>query len=238
MEWSEVKWLGETKKNRGSFPFVPPPPSLVGAYYLQPPDARAIFLHNDLLCNDTCSVTGGSITYWGGTNGKDPKLVSQSIRLTWYNLHVLMSFLEKNWAYTTYSNWIVDFLDSFFHVRLWLESFRMLLLILVINVFVTTINNCHIYVGWLLRKRQIIWNFSKRDGIFHSCLNYTNLLLDWFSREKEIWRINITKSHIEQRKLTLSNDSMSESTLCRHLVLSIWIKFHWETFLTLQPGSH
>ena len=51
-----------------------PPPSLVGAYYLQPPDARAIFLHNDLLCNDTCSVTGGSITYWGGgTNGKDPK---------------------------------------------------------------------------------------------------------------------------------------------------------------------
>ena len=42
------------------------PPSLVGAYYLQPPDARAIFLHTDLLCNDTCSVTGGSITYWGG----------------------------------------------------------------------------------------------------------------------------------------------------------------------------
>ena len=50
------------------------PPSLVGAYYLQPPDARAIFLHNDLLCNDTCSVTGGSITYWGGTNGKDPRI--------------------------------------------------------------------------------------------------------------------------------------------------------------------
>ena len=55
------------------------PPSLVGAYYLQPPDARATFLHNDLLCNDTCSVTGGSITYWGGggggTNGKDPKTI-------------------------------------------------------------------------------------------------------------------------------------------------------------------
>ena len=33
---------------------------VVCAYYLQPPDARAIFLHNDLLlCNDTCSVTGG-----------------------------------------------------------------------------------------------------------------------------------------------------------------------------------
>ena len=28
----------------GSFSFVPP--SLVGAYYLQPPEARAIFLHN------------------------------------------------------------------------------------------------------------------------------------------------------------------------------------------------
>ena len=55
----------------GSFPFVPP--SLVGAYYLQPPDARAIFLHSNLLCNGTCSVTGGRITYWGGgTNGKDP----------------------------------------------------------------------------------------------------------------------------------------------------------------------
>ena len=49
------------------------PPSLVGAYYLQPPDARAIFLHNDLLCNGTCAVAGGRITYWGGTNGKDPR---------------------------------------------------------------------------------------------------------------------------------------------------------------------
>ena len=63
--------------NFGSFPFVPPPPSLVGAYYLQPPDARAIILHNDLLSNDACSVTGGSKTYWGGTNGKDPKFSSK-----------------------------------------------------------------------------------------------------------------------------------------------------------------
>ena len=45
-------------KNGGSFPFVPPP-SVVGAYYLHPPDARAIFLQDDLLCNGTCSVTGG-----------------------------------------------------------------------------------------------------------------------------------------------------------------------------------
>ena len=46
-----------------------PPPSLVGAYYLHPPDARAIFLHSNLLCNGTCSVTGGRITYWGGGGG-------------------------------------------------------------------------------------------------------------------------------------------------------------------------
>ena len=66
----------QMNKKEGSFPFVPP--SLVGAYYLHPPDARAIFLHNDLLCNGTCSVTGGRITYWGrggGTNGKDPKRI-------------------------------------------------------------------------------------------------------------------------------------------------------------------
>ena len=40
---------------------LPPPPSLVNAYYLHPPEARAIFLHNDLLCNDACSVTGGGL---------------------------------------------------------------------------------------------------------------------------------------------------------------------------------
>ena len=45
-------------------------PSLVGAYYLRPPDARAIFLHNDLLCNGTCFVSGGRITYWGAETEK------------------------------------------------------------------------------------------------------------------------------------------------------------------------
>ena len=59
------------KAKMGSFPFVPP--SLVGTYYLHPQDARAIFLHQDLLCNGTCSATGGRRTYWGGTNRKDPK---------------------------------------------------------------------------------------------------------------------------------------------------------------------
>ena len=46
------------------------PPSLVGVYYLHPLDAGAIFLNNDLLCNGTCSVTGGLITYWGGHKRK------------------------------------------------------------------------------------------------------------------------------------------------------------------------
>ena len=55
----------ELMKN-GIFSVCAPPPSLVGAYYLQPPDARAIFLHNDFLCNDTCSVTGGAKRTGGG----------------------------------------------------------------------------------------------------------------------------------------------------------------------------
>ena len=50
------------QSNSGSFPF-----SLVGAYYLHPPEARAILLYNDLLCNDTCPFSGeGRITFWGG----------------------------------------------------------------------------------------------------------------------------------------------------------------------------
>ena len=45
--------------------------SAVVVYYLIPPDARATFLHNDLLCNDTSFLTVLFITYWG--NGKDPE---------------------------------------------------------------------------------------------------------------------------------------------------------------------
>ena len=70
-------------------------PSLVGAYYLQPPDARAIFLQNDLLCNSTCSVTGGRITYWGVTTGKDARKKSDTFDifvkknlLNIYQLHI------------------------------------------------------------------------------------------------------------------------------------------------------
>ena len=39
--------------------FAPPPSSLVGTYYLHTPDIRAIFLDDEVLCNGTCSVTGG-----------------------------------------------------------------------------------------------------------------------------------------------------------------------------------
>ena len=53
---------------KGSFPFVPA--SLEGACYLRPPDTRAIFLHNNLLCNGTCSVSGGRITYLGAQTEK------------------------------------------------------------------------------------------------------------------------------------------------------------------------
>ena len=38
----------------------------MGAYYLQPPNARAIVLHNALPCNKTCSVIGGALRTAGG----------------------------------------------------------------------------------------------------------------------------------------------------------------------------
>ena len=45
----------------------------MGAFYLHPLDAQAVFLHNDLLCNGTCSVTGNAHNVlWGAGNGKDP----------------------------------------------------------------------------------------------------------------------------------------------------------------------
>ena len=69
----------------GSFPFVPP--SLVGAYYLQPPDARAIFFHV-LLCNGTCSVTGEHNVLVGGTNGKDSNVLQLLVPNTRAHAHL------------------------------------------------------------------------------------------------------------------------------------------------------
>ena len=67
-------WIQKSNSNVGSFLFVPPA-SLVGAYYLHPPDARAIFSHYDILCKGTCSAIGGPWRTGGVTNGKDPKFL-------------------------------------------------------------------------------------------------------------------------------------------------------------------
>ena len=68
-------------EKRDLFRLCPPPPELSGRILFSPPDARAIFLYNDLLCNGTCFVTGGRITYWGGgTNEKDPKKDSKLLK--------------------------------------------------------------------------------------------------------------------------------------------------------------
>ena len=66
----------KSQTDLASFPFVSP--SLVGAYYLNP-DARAIFLHNDLLCDGTYYVTGFAKAT-GGTDGKDPRLKFRYIK--------------------------------------------------------------------------------------------------------------------------------------------------------------
>ena len=54
-------------------------PSLVGACYLQSPDARATFLHKNLLWKSTCSITGGRITYWGHKRKKIIFFIIKSI---------------------------------------------------------------------------------------------------------------------------------------------------------------
>ena len=73
---AERMFCGQTFGNQTAFFWTsdppPPPPkkNLVGAYHLHPQDERAIFLHNDLLCNGTCSVSGGCKPYWGAQTEK------------------------------------------------------------------------------------------------------------------------------------------------------------------------
>ena len=55
--------------------------------YNTPPDARAIFLLDDL-CNGTCSVTEGSIKYWGAPTEKIRCVVYVCLRICM--LHVCM----------------------------------------------------------------------------------------------------------------------------------------------------
>ena len=66
---------------------APPPPSLVGAYYWHSPDARAMFLRCHLLCNDTRSVAGGCITYWGRGGGTSRKDLIDKLKI--YNVFVI-----------------------------------------------------------------------------------------------------------------------------------------------------
>ena len=63
---SVLKFQRLSVKKESKHLFRLPPP---GAYYLYP-EARAIFLQKDLLCNDACSVTGVRITYWGAQTEK------------------------------------------------------------------------------------------------------------------------------------------------------------------------
>ena len=83
----------------GSSRFVPPPPpplpSLVGAYYLHHSELRAIFLHNDLLCNDPSFVTGGGrITYWGAQTGKIPTMNKKFLWSTEFSSKYLLKNIQ------------------------------------------------------------------------------------------------------------------------------------------------
>ena len=64
----------------GVLPFVPH--HLSGRILFAPPEASAVFLLNDLLVNGTCSVTGGSIAYWGAQTEKIANLISYKIQRT------------------------------------------------------------------------------------------------------------------------------------------------------------
>ena len=73
-------------------PPTPPPP---------PPDASAIFLRNDLLCNDTCSLTACNDTCTGEHNklgGGEIReaLSSKALRLYWQIFMFLISSILTN----------------------------------------------------------------------------------------------------------------------------------------------
>ena len=56
------------------------PPQLSGRILFAPPEARDIFLHNDMLCNVLCNW--GCITYWrgGAQTKKNPKNNMHALR--------------------------------------------------------------------------------------------------------------------------------------------------------------
>ena len=81
----------------GYFPSVPS--SLVGAYFLQPQTHVPDF-NSDLPFDDTCSLTGGSMPYWG--RGQKRKRYTNSItskvikNLLLFSSTVLFSLLLQN----------------------------------------------------------------------------------------------------------------------------------------------
>ena len=67
IELSDIELFSAIGIFFGSPPVCAPSPRLSGCILFAPPIRT---LHNDLLCNVTCSVTWVRITYWG-ENGKD-----------------------------------------------------------------------------------------------------------------------------------------------------------------------
>ena len=67
----------------------------MGAYYLRPPDERAIFSHSDFLCNGTCSVIGASITYWVHKRKRSEKSAQVNIYLQVFDLNFINNYSEQ-----------------------------------------------------------------------------------------------------------------------------------------------
>ena len=89
------------------------PPKLIGRILFTPPDARAIFLHNDLLCNGKCSVTGWSITYCGAQTEKIRVFIPEFLKIP----GILLSIPEKGF--------LISFLSiCFYFYLLELSKFR------------------------------------------------------------------------------------------------------------------
>ena len=74
---------------------------LGGRILFAPPNMRVFLLHNDLLGNGTCSVTGGRISYSVGTNGNKPKGNLKAIKINSSELKSLKRFSYRSW----WSNW-------------------------------------------------------------------------------------------------------------------------------------
>ena len=81
-----IRLFDEHKKKFGSFPFVPP--QLSGRILFAPPDARALFLQNNLLCHGTCSVTGGAKRTGGGGHKRNRSKKSIGFLLSLFIRHV------------------------------------------------------------------------------------------------------------------------------------------------------